>query len=63
VIVQQVRAIVLAGHVQLVETLAERLAEACLADARVRQVRVCVEKLDVFPDAGGAGVEIERRNS
>lgn len=62
-IVNNVRAMATAGHVQLVETLAERLCEACLDDARVRIVRVRVEKLDVFPDAASAGVEIERRNA
>jgi dihydroneopterin aldolase len=58
-----VRAIVAAGHVMLVETLAERIAESCLADARVHLARVRVEKLDVFADAASAGVEIERRRS
>jgi dihydroneopterin aldolase len=57
------RAIVAAGHVQLVETLAERLAELCLTDHRVIAARVRVEKLDVFPDATSAGVEIERRRA
>jgi dihydroneopterin aldolase len=61
-ITNRVRAIVAAGHVQLVETLAERLAETCLIDRRVTLVRVRVEKLDVFADAASAGVEIERRN-
>jgi dihydroneopterin aldolase len=60
-IVIRVRAIVAAGHVQLVETLAERLADSCLADPRVRTARVRVEKLDVFADAASAGVEVERR--
>lgn len=55
------RGIVASGHVQLVETLAERIAEAILADPRIRLVRVRVEKLDVFADAASAGVEIERR--
>jgi dihydroneopterin aldolase len=58
---RRVRAIVDAGHVRLVETLAERLAEACLEDARVELARIRVEKLDVFADAASAGVEIERR--
>jgi dihydroneopterin aldolase len=57
----RVRAIVDSGHVRLVETLAERLAESCLADTRVRIVRVRVEKLDIFEDVGSVGVEIERR--
>jgi 7,8-dihydroneopterin aldolase/epimerase/oxygenase len=56
-----VRSIVAAGHVRLVETLAERIAEACLADPRVHLARVRVEKLDIFADATSAGVEIERR--
>lgn len=54
------REIVAAGHIELLETLAERLAAECLADPRVRLARVRVEKLDVFPDAGSVGVEIER---
>jgi dihydroneopterin aldolase len=61
VVVARVRAIVAAGHVRLVETLAERIAEACLADERILSARIRVEKLDIYSDAGGVGVEIERR--
>jgi dihydroneopterin aldolase len=61
-IVNNVKELVRSGHVQLVETLAERLAEACLADPRIRIARVRVEKLDVFADAASAGVEVERRD-
>ena len=60
-VVQLVRRIIDAGHVRLVETLAERIAASVLADARVRVVRVMVEKLDVFPELQSVGVEIERR--
>ena len=60
-IANSVRAIAAAGHVRLVETLAERLAESCLLDARVHLARIRVEKLDIFDDAASAGVEIERR--
>ncbi len=56
-----IRAVVAAGHVMLVETLAERLAENCLRDERVAVVRIRVEKLDVFDDVGSVGVEIERQ--
>jgi dihydroneopterin aldolase len=59
-VARDVRTIVGAQHVRLVETLAERIAAACLLDSRIRTVRVRVEKLDVFPDAAAAGVEIER---
>jgi 7,8-dihydroneopterin aldolase/epimerase/oxygenase len=60
-VADRVRSIVAAGHIRLVETLAERIAEACLADSRVNSARVRVEKLDIFADATSAGVEIERR--
>jgi 7,8-dihydroneopterin aldolase/epimerase/oxygenase len=55
-----VRALASSGHINLVETLAERLAAFCLKDSRVTMARVRVEKLDVFPDAVSAGVEIVR---
>ena len=61
-VVSSIRAIVGAGHINLVETLAEEIAAHCLGDNRVRTVRVRVEKLDVFADASSVGVEIERSN-
>jgi len=60
-VADRVRAIVAAGHVRLVETLAERIAEACPEDTRVCSVRVRVEKLDIFADMESVGIEIERR--
>ena len=59
-LVTGVRHVVGAGHVNLVETLAERIAAMCLKDPRVLSARVRVEKLDVFPEASSVGVEIER---
>ena len=49
------------GHINLVETAAERIADLCLEDRRCAKVRVKVEKLDVYSNAAGVGVEIERR--
>ncbi len=59
-IAKRVRAIVADGHINLAETLAERIASVCLQNPLCRSARVRVEKLDVFADANGAGVEIER---
>jgi dihydroneopterin aldolase len=48
-----------AGHIDLVETFAERLAQACFDDHRVTRARVRVEKpLALAPHAAAAGVEI-----
>jgi dihydroneopterin aldolase len=56
-----IRAIIAGGHIKLAETLAERIAATCFADARVMTARVRVEKLHALPGAESAGVEIERR--
>lgn len=60
VVVRRVETIVAQGHVHLVETLAERIAEACLSDERVSAARVRIEKPDIIPNARSVGVEIER---
>ncbi len=54
------RDILAAGHIALLETLAEQLAAECLSDPRVRLARVRLEKLDAFPDAESVGIEIIR---
>jgi dihydroneopterin aldolase len=62
-VVKGIKSIGAEGHINLVETLAERIAALCLADPRVVVVRVRVEKPDVIVEAAGVGVEIERRRS
>ncbi len=59
-IVNGIKAIIADGHINLVETLAESIAEFCLADARVALARIGVDKLDIVPEAASVGVEIER---
>ena len=61
-IVDGVQEIAQDGHLNLVETLAERIADFCLEDGRVLSARVRVEKLDVYANAESVGVEIERTN-
>jgi dihydroneopterin aldolase len=57
-LVGAVRAVVADGHINLVETLAERIAERCLSDKRIVSVLVRVEKLERGP--ASVGVEIVR---
>ncbi|MEO8927836.1 MAG: dihydroneopterin aldolase [Caulobacteraceae bacterium] len=53
------RAIAAAGHIGLVESFTQRLAEACFTEPRVLRARVRVEKpLALAPHAAAAGVEI-----
>lgn len=58
-----IQEIIARGHVNLVETLAENIAQMCLQDRRVMSARVRVEKLDILEGAESVGVEIERFNS
>jgi len=59
-VAQKIRAIIALGHINLAETLAERIADACLEDSRVVKVGVRVAKLHALAGAEAAGVEIER---
>ncbi|MEL6365601.1 MAG: dihydroneopterin aldolase [Pseudomonadota bacterium] len=61
--VQGVKAILAEGHIQLVETLAERVAAMALAHPMVLAARVRVEKPNAIDDAAAVGVEIERRKA
>ena len=45
-------------HYELQETLAQAIADACLAKAGVLAARVSTEKPDVYPDCDAVGVEI-----
>ncbi|MEF2552098.1 (5-formylfuran-3-yl)methyl phosphate synthase [Aurantimonas sp. A2-1-M11] len=60
-ILDAIRALAARGHTDLVETLAVDLAETVLADRRIREVTVRVEKLELGPEA--VGIELTRRRA
>ena len=60
-ITKKIHALIAKGHINLAETLAERIASACFEDKRVKTARVRVEKLHALAGAESAGVEIERQ--
>ncbi|MBS7789172.1 dihydroneopterin aldolase [Roseococcus sp. SDR] len=62
-LVHAARAAVAEGHVLLVETLAETVAEIALRDCRVLHARVSIEKPDAFADAESVGVTVERERA
>ena len=59
-IVEAVKVLVSGGHINLVETLAEKISRLCLSYEQVSAVIVRVEKLDVFRETASVGVEIKR---
>ena len=52
------RALAASGHIELVETFAERLAADCLDHPRALRVRVRVRKPEAIGGAAAAGVEL-----
>jgi 7,8-dihydroneopterin aldolase/epimerase/oxygenase len=62
-LVEGIALLVQQEHVNLLETLAERIARHCLADQRVESVRIRIEKPDALPMCRSVGVEIERRRA
>ncbi len=60
-LVEGVKLLAAEGHVLLVETVAERIADMALSDRRAKRCAVTVEKLDIFQDAQAAGTTIEKR--
>jgi 7,8-dihydroneopterin aldolase/epimerase/oxygenase len=62
-IIEGIRALAHGRHIELIESLAEQVMDVCLASPRALAARVCVEKLDVFPDAESVGVVLRRRRA
>jgi dihydroneopterin aldolase len=58
VILDAIRLVIGRGHANVIETIAEQVAQIVLRHPRVRRIRIRVEKLDVIP--GGVGIEIVR---
>jgi len=59
-VVENIKAIIAKGHVNLIETLAEMIAKSALEDARVLAARVRIEKPDIIAECASVGIEIER---
>ena len=56
----EARAVIATGHFNLVERLAEEIADRILCDQRVHAVRIRIEKPGAIRGAEAAGIEIVR---
>ncbi len=57
---QGIKAIIAEGHIKLVETLAERVADLALSHPMAIAVDIRIEKPNAISEAAAAGVEISR---
>ena len=60
-IVNDIKSILKEGHIDLLETLGEKIVELCFKDKRVLTIKLKLEKLEVFKDASSVGIEIFRK--
>ncbi len=56
----QIKDVIARGHTDLVEVLAENIADTLLRDQRIMRLCIRLEKPDAIDEAAGVGVEIER---
>ena len=60
-IVKRLEALCGRKHVNLLETLAEKIVDAAFADPRVLVVRARLDKPEAFANARSVGITVERR--
>ncbi|MAQ71426.1 MAG: dihydroneopterin aldolase [Alphaproteobacteria bacterium] len=59
----QIEAIAAKGHIHLVESFADMILSKCMEDKRIKEMRVRVEKTEIFDNAEKVGVEFKRRQA
>jgi FolB domain-containing protein len=60
---QDIAAHCLSQHVELVETLAQQIADICLRDQRVQRVSLTLAKPEALANAASVGVRITREQN
>ena len=62
-LIEAIETLIDGPRISLLETFAERLAQACLIDPRARRAHICIEKLDRLPGGATLGCEISRQRT
>jgi len=62
-VVQDIKNLISESHFELVETLAEAIAEVCFQYKTLEQVDITVSKLEAIQETQSVGVRLKRRSS
>ena len=62
-IVADIKSILKRGHIDLLETLGEKIVDLCFKDERVMTIKIKLEKLEVFKETSSVGIEIFRKKN
>jgi len=60
-IVADIKSLLKNGHIDLLETLGEKIVDLCFKDERVMTIKIKLEKLEVFKETSSVGIEILRK--
>ena len=61
-VIKNVKNVINRGHTQLIENLAQNIAEKCLINKRILKIEIMIEKLERFKEAESVGIKIIRMN-
>ena len=62
-IVADIKSLLKNGHIDLLETLGEKIVDLCFKDERVMTIKIKLEKLEVFKETSSVGIEIFRKKN
>lgn len=60
VVRERIRALENEGHIDLVETVADRIVDSCFHDQRVVACLLSIRKPDIYNETRGAGIDLFR---
>ena len=61
-VIKNVKNVINRGHTQLIENLAQNVAEKCLINKRILKIEIMIEKLETFKETESVGIKIIRMN-
>ena len=59
-IVNDIKKLISKGHIELLETLSEKIFSICFKDDRILSIKISLEKLEVFKETNSVGIEVFR---
>ena len=60
-IINKIKKVLSLGHILLLETMADKIADECLKNKKISLIKIRIEKLDIFKDAESVGIKIIRK--
>ena len=60
-IINKIKKVLSLGHIPLLETMADKIADECLKNKKISLIKIRIEKLDIFKDAESVGIKVIRK--